>query len=91
MPLTIDDPEAARLARELARRQGTGTTEAVVHALRRELDREKERAADAERTAMRQGLAERLLEIGAEYRRLPTLDSRTPDEILGYHDWGLPS
>lgn len=25
-----------------------------------------------------------------EIRNLPTLDSRTPDEIIGYNDFGIP-
>jgi antitoxin VapB len=35
-------------------------------------------------------LAAKLLEIGALCARLPEMDNRTPDEILGYDENGLP-
>jgi hypothetical protein len=36
-------------------------------------------------------LADRLTEIGERCARLPVYDSRTPDEIIGYDEFGVPS
>lgn len=40
MPLYVKDPEVDRLAERLAKRRNVSKTEAVRHALRRELERE---------------------------------------------------
>lgn len=85
MSITIDNPETERLARELARRRGVGVDEAVNAALEAELAREPEAEAKEE-----PGLAERLLKIAEEYRKLPVIDDRTPEEILDYDEHGLP-
>ena len=83
MALNIKHPDADRLARELARRRKQSITEAVVEAL--------EAALAKERQAVRApGLAKELLGIGERYAALPTLDSRSDDEILGYDEHGLP-
>jgi antitoxin VapB len=76
MALSIKHPDADRLARELARRQGRTLTDAVVHALREELHRERRRARSS-------SLAESLLAISRQYQALPTLDFRPDREILG--------
>jgi antitoxin VapB len=77
MALNIKSTEADRLARELARRRKKSITTVVVEALRSELAREKGRARPP-------GLADRLMAIGARYAKLPDMDRRTDDEILGY-------
>lgn len=51
MSISIRDPEVGELARELARLRGTNMTEAIAHALRSELDREREKRPLAERLA----------------------------------------
>ena len=83
MALNIKDPEADRLARELARRRGETITQAVIPALREQIGREK-----ARRRAP--GMAAQLLEIGHRYSSLPVLDNRSDDDILGYDENGLP-
>jgi antitoxin VapB len=83
--LNIKNAEAEQLARELARRRGTGITEAVTHALRKEIERER-------RKPQRKDIQERLRrvrQIVEEVKRLPVLDGRSPDEILGYNEQGL--
>ncbi|MCC6789401.1 MAG: type II toxin-antitoxin system VapB family antitoxin [Hyphomonadaceae bacterium] len=85
MSITIENPETERLARELARRRGVGVAEAVNAALEAELARAPAAAAKED-----PGLAERLLKIAEEYRKLPVLDDRTPEEILDYDEHGLP-
>lgn len=83
MALSLKHPEADRLARELARETGEGLTEAVIVALRERLERT--------RRSRRPGLAAEILRIGVECAALPILDSRSPDEILGYDADGLPA
>ena len=83
MALSIKNPEVERLARELAAKTGESITDAVMVALRDRLDREASPA--------RNRRVERLLEIGREGARLPKLDDRTADEIIGYDEYGLPS
>lgn len=83
MALRIDNPEADSLARELANRTGESITQAVLVALRERLERETHRRQPS--------LTEELLRIGRECAALPVLDERTPDELLGYDEDGLPA
>jgi antitoxin VapB len=83
LALSIQDPEADRLARELAARTGETLTEVVVKALRERLFREDRRVGTP-------GLREELATIRKRCSVLPVLDPRSPDEILGYDDRGLP-
>lgn len=85
MALSIKDPEADRLARALAKRTGETITEAVVRALRERLAREEQPPPDLEEQV------QEVLEIARHFRTLPVLDARSPDEILGYDEHGLPS
>jgi antitoxin VapB len=84
MPLSIKDPTADRLARALARRTGETITGAVVKALRERLEREKRKNQAIE------SLVEEVMEIGRHCAALAPLDKRSPDEILGNDDNGLP-
>ena len=84
MALSIKNDEADRLARELSELTGESLTEAIVLSLRERLDRQRARKDS-------RPLAERLMEIGRRCARRPRLDHRTPDEILGYDDHGLPT
>jgi antitoxin VapB len=83
MALSVKDPEADRLAREVAHRTGETLTTAIVVALRERLARLKGRRR-------RRSLRDELREIGQRCAALPTLDTRTADEILGYDERGLP-
>jgi antitoxin VapB len=82
MALSIKDPEADRLAREVAQATGETLTMAVVQALRERLARV--------RRARGPRLSGELLKIGQRCARLPMRDKRSPEEILGYDDDGLP-
>ncbi len=84
MALSIKDPEADRLARELAARTGESLTQAVVVALRERLARETGRTRSIP-------LAEELAGIRRRCAALPVLDARTAEEILGYDERGLPA
>jgi antitoxin VapB len=83
MALSIKNPEAERLARLVAKETGESLTGAIDQALRERLARlkRKQRAPD---------LIEQLHEIARRVKALPVLDDRTPDEILGYDENGLP-
>ena len=83
MALSIKHPEADKLARELAAKTGETLTEAVVNALRERLDRHS-----GHRHPLR--LRDELKAIRERCARLPVLDNRPPDQILGYDERGLP-
>ena len=82
MALSVKDPEADRLAREVAARTGETLTMAIVVALRERLARLRGRTT-------RRRLRDELREIAHRCASLPTLDDRPADEILGYDDRGL--
>lgn len=84
MHFNIKSDEAHRLACELAELTGENLATVVTEALRERLERER-------RNRERLAVAEKLLAIGARYSALPDKDTRTPDEILGYDENGLPS
>jgi antitoxin VapB len=83
MPLSIKDREVDLLARALAKETGETITEAVKTALRDRLTRTRRRHRGRR-------LADELDDIARRCSVLPVLDQRTPDEILGYDDRGLP-
>ena len=83
MPLSIKDPETERLARELAKRTG----ETLTVATRRALEERLSRIGGAPR---RKALLEDLAASRRRWSNMPALDSRSPDEIIGYDENGLP-
>ncbi len=83
MAMSIRNPLAERLAREVAARTGETMTDAVIQALH---DRLK-RLAGA-RPPEDEALA--ILAIARRCAALPDIDTRSPDEILGYDDAGVP-
>jgi antitoxin VapB len=83
MALSIKKMETERLAREVAKQTGESLTDAIEQALRERLARLKRRQRSPE-------LLEQLHEIARRVKALPVLDDRTPDEILGYDENGLP-
>lgn len=85
MALNIRDPRAHELAREVAQRAGETMTDAVITALAERLERLR-----SERASCREQRAERLLAHGRAFAALPVDDLRSPDEILGYDEVGLP-
>lgn len=80
MALSIKDPKATELAKQLALETGESITGAVTQALRERLERiraHRGRAAAAERV-LRAAWA------------LPRIDPRTADDVIGYDEHGLP-
>jgi antitoxin VapB len=84
MALSIKDPKADRLAREVARRTGDTITGAIVRSL-------EERLAKIGKPKSNEKLLADLNEISRRCAALPDIDTRTPDEILGYDENGLPT
>jgi antitoxin VapB len=82
MALSIKSDEADRLARELAAETGETLTEAVEIALQQRLDRENAKHTVSMRT--------RLARLAADVAALPVADDRSPEEIIGYDDAGVP-
>lgn len=80
--MSIKTDEADRLARELSALTHESLTEAVTVALRERLERVR-RSQDDYLTRV-----ERLVE---EYNKSPVVDDRTPEEIIGYDERGLPT
>lgn len=84
MALNIKCPEAEQLAHALARQTGETLAEAVVKALQERLLRVQGKQAPTE-------LQKVLLKIGRRCAALPNCNRRSPEVILGYDQFGLPS
>lgn len=82
MALSIKNEEVERLVRDLARETGRGVTETIRFALQEEYDRLR-------RSRRGGSLYDDIGDIGRRCGALPDLDTRTPDEILGYNDQGV--
>ena len=79
--LNIKDSETHQLASELAKAEGKTLAQVVKEALREKLERQRDQCGR---------LADRLMRLGAECAKLPVLDPRTPDELIGYDEHGVP-
>ena len=84
MALSLKDPDTERLAREIAELTGESVSDAVHRALAERLERETLR-----RGRSKDGLAAELNKIALHCASLPDLDTRSPDEIIGYDENGL--
>lgn len=84
MALSIKDEETDRLVRSLARQAGLSYTAAIRMAVLNELDNRRPPARNPGR------IREAVRALQEEIRNLPVLDPRTPDEIIGYDEHGLP-
>jgi antitoxin VapB len=82
MAILIKDREADQLIRALAERTGESITDAVKQAVRERLERvplTKDEIASRRR---------RIDALVAKANAMPTVDDRTPDEIVGYNERG---
>ena len=82
MAFSIKNPETDRIARQLAAITGESLTQAVDRALRERFSRHQAPA--------RRGAGTELARLARKLAKSPVLDPRTPDEILGYDETGLP-
>jgi antitoxin VapB len=83
MALNIRNPETEKLAAAVARLTGETKTDAVTRALRDRLDRLRREQGGRR-------VADELDEIALHCSRLPVLDERSDEEILGYEEHGVP-
>ncbi|MDW7712526.1 MAG: type II toxin-antitoxin system VapB family antitoxin [Deferrisomatales bacterium] len=83
MAMSIRNPTAERLAREVAARTGETMTDAVIHALEERLER-------LAGTGRSDNEVQEILAIARRCAALPDLDTRSADEILGYDEDGVP-
>jgi antitoxin VapB len=105
MALKIEHPAVEELARELAKRTGESVEDAVAMAIRERLGRNRPDVGSVEDPIVEE-IRQRMLlqprpdpestraairEIRESLKKLPVLDNRTPDEILGYDEFGLPN
>ena len=84
MPLNIKNDLAHAYAKKLSAISGKSITEVVTEALREALNRAN--SLDSEAFGR---LKKELDEIAIYCSSLPVLDSRSPDDILGYNDIGV--
>lgn len=83
MALNIKNPDAHRLAHQLAQATGESLTDAVIAALRARL-------ATVQRRHERPAMLSEVARIQEFVRSLPTRDPRPAEELLGYDHFGLP-
>jgi antitoxin VapB len=83
MALSIKSIETERLARKVAAETG----ETLTAAIQKSLEERLHRIQHQQRSKI---LVGQLAEILRRVDKLPVLDSRPLDEILGYDDHGLP-
>ena len=81
--MSIKSPEAEALARRVSSLTGEGLTAAIINSLRERLERIEAQQAKS-------SLADQLDEIARRCARLPVLDHRSPEEIIGYDEHGIP-
>lgn len=86
MTLSIQNPEADRLAHTLADMRGVSLDDAVLDALKVRISQEERRKKEDIETK-RQSIKQ----IQERVAKLPVLDNRTPDEIIGFDGNGLPT
>lgn len=82
MAILIKDQEADQMIRMLAERTGESITDAVKQAVRERLDRVP--LAEDEIVARKRKIEALIAKAGA----MPAVDDRTPDEIIGYNEFG---
>ena len=83
MALSIKNPRAEQLARNVAAESGENLTQAIIHALEERLERLRGRKTTHD-------TVQEIMKISKRCHALPDLDRRTPEEILSYNDIGIP-
>lgn len=83
MAISIKSMETERLAREVAAKTGESLTAAIQKSLEERLERLRQQRRSHIVTSQLEDILHRV-------DQLPVLDSRTPDEIIGYDERGLP-
>ncbi|MBO0611611.1 MAG: Rv0623 family protein transcription factor [Pseudomonadota bacterium] len=82
MALSIRNERAEQLAREIAQLTGYNMTSAIIMALEEKLERLR-------RFRRVNSKLDEIMAISRRCSALPNLDTRSPDEILGYDEHGV--
>ncbi|MBS3779693.1 MAG: type II toxin-antitoxin system VapB family antitoxin [Desulfovermiculus sp.] len=82
MALSIRNPRAEKLAREVAALSGESLTQAIIHAL-------EDRLGELHNSPSQQDLVGEIMKISQQCSELPDADPRDVDEILGYNEDGV--
>jgi antitoxin VapB len=83
MPLSIHNPKAEKLARELAAKTGETITQTIITALEDRMVRMQGKKAPMD-------LAEEIMKISERCSRIPDKDPRNAEQILNYDQKGAP-
>ncbi len=83
MALSIRNPRAEKLAREVATESGENITQAIIQALEDRLERLHGQRSSPD-------LEVELMKIARRCGSLPDMDLRSAEEILGYDQQGVP-
>jgi antitoxin VapB len=83
MGISTRNEQTEKLARELARETGESLTTAIRRALEERLERGEGRRSPRDKLRLARAALQRV-------DALPVLDGRSPEEILGYGEHGLP-
>ena len=83
MALSIKDPETEQLARSLAQLTGENITTATKRAI-------EERLRRLGSQTRKDALLDDMAEIRRRWSEMQVIDDRTPEQILGYDEQGLP-
>ena len=79
--LSIRNRKAEAVARQVAKATGESLTEAILHSL-------EDRLARLRGARIADGLETQILDIARRCSTMPDVDTRSPDEILGYRQDG---
>lgn len=82
MALSIRNPRAEKLAKEIATISGENITQVIIHALENHIERLRGSRVFPD-------TVEEIMNISRRCSSLPDIDKRTPDEILGYNKIGV--
>ncbi len=82
MALSIRNPKAERLAREIIAISGGNITKVVINALEDQLERLRGRRTHTD-------IVKEIMTISSRCSAIPDIDKRDPDEILGYNNTGV--
>ncbi len=82
MALSIRNPQAEKLAKEIIAIDGGNVTQVIINALQDKLDRLRGRTAHTD-------IAKEIMDISSRCSSIPDIDKRDPDEILGYNSNGI--
>lgn len=83
MALSIRNPKAEKLAREVAAESGETITQAITNALEERLERLRGRSTATD-------FLEEILKISKRCSAIPDQDPRSANEILSYDSIGVP-